>query len=215
MADGLNDFKSLMQRLGDGDVAAAEQVVDRYGKHVTRAIRRRFRSRKMRVLYGTDDCMQSVWGVLFSDVDRVARIETPEHLMVYLSKVAGNKLIDRDRQLRAKYNDVYRECDLPEPESPELREMVMGDLPASQVAAFNDEWEAHTRDLPTRQRAVLDLHRQGHTSDEIARQTDRSSRWVRHMIQQFCEMFRKKSDYNAEWSAPGQTTDIDSGDPAR
>ncbi|MGZ0173198.1 MAG: hypothetical protein ACKVHE_27020 [Planctomycetales bacterium] len=115
MIDGIDDFKSLMRRLGEGDATAAEQVVDRYGMHVTRAIRRRFRTRKMQILYGTEDCIQSVWGSIFSDVDRVARIETPEHLMQYLAKVAGNKLIDRDRKLRAQRNNVYRECDLPEP----------------------------------------------------------------------------------------------------
>ncbi|MDA1160496.1 MAG: hypothetical protein O2983_12890, partial [Planctomycetota bacterium] len=75
MNDGIEDFKSLMRRLGDGDAAAAEQVVDRYGEHVTRAIRRRFRTRKIRVLYGTEDCMQSVWGSIFSDIDSVAKID--------------------------------------------------------------------------------------------------------------------------------------------
>jgi hypothetical protein len=34
-----------------------------YDTHVARAIHRRFRTRKMRIPYGTDDCIQSVWGV--------------------------------------------------------------------------------------------------------------------------------------------------------
>jgi DNA-directed RNA polymerase specialized sigma24 family protein len=214
MVDGLDDFKSLMQRLSNGDATAAEQVVGRYGEHVTRAIRRRFRTRKMRILYETDDCLQSVWGSVFSDVDRVARIETPEHLMVYLTKVAGNKLIDRDRQLRAQSNDIYRECDLPEPDSPDQSEPAMGGLTPSQAVAFDDEWDAHTRDLSTEQRTILDLHRLGHTSDEIAVQTDRSGRWIRRVIQQFREMFRKNSDYNVERSAYREPTDRNSGDAA-
>lgn len=196
MIDGLDDFKLLMKRLGDGDVAAAEEVVDQYGEHVTRAIRRRFRTRKMRVLYETEDCMQSVWGSVFSDVERVASIQTPEHLMRYLARVAGNKLIDRDRKFRAQCNDIYRECDLPESESPGENSLIAGSLTPSQIAAFDDEWEVRTKELSTEKRTILELHRQGHTSDEIAEQTDRSGRGIRRVIQQCRDIFKRNSTYD-------------------
>lgn len=197
MVDGMDDFKSLMRRLGEGDASAAELVVDRYGAHVTRAIRRRFRTRKMRILYGTEDCMQSVWGSIFSDVDRVAKIETPEHLMQYLARVAGNKLIDRDRKLRAQCNDVYRECDLPEADGPEQSALATGDLTPSQAIAIDDEWDVRTKGLSTEKRTIMDLHRQGHTSDEIAEKTDRSARGIRRVIQQCRDIFRRDSDRDA------------------
>jgi len=197
MVDATDDFKSLMRRLGEGDASAAELVVDRYGAHVTRAIRRRFRTRKMRVLYGTEDCMQSVWGSIFSDVDRVAKIETPEHLMQYLAKVAGNKLIDRDRKLRAQCNDVYRECDLPDAEGPGQSALATGDLTPSQAVAIDDEWDVRTKGLSTEKRTILELHRQGHTSDEIAEKTDRSGRGIRRVIQQFRDMLKRNSDRDA------------------
>lgn len=198
MIDGLEDFKVLMKRLGDGDATAAQLVVDRYGLHVTRAIRRRFRTRKMRVLYGTEDCMQSVWGSIFSDVNRVSKIETPQHLMQYLAKVAGNKLIDRDRNLRAQCNDVYRECGLPDTASPDHGAMANNDLTPSQAVAIDDEWEVRTKGLSTEKRTILNLHRQGHTSDEIAEQTDRSGRGIRRVIQQFRDMFIRNSAYRAD-----------------
>jgi DNA-directed RNA polymerase specialized sigma24 family protein len=197
MIDGLDDFKLLMKRLGDGDVAAAEEVVDQYGVHVTRAIRRRFRTRKMRVLYETEDCMQSVWGSVFSDVEHVAKIQTPEHLMRYLAKVAGNKLIDRDRKFRAQCHDIYRECNLPEPESPGASALAADSLTPSQIVAFDDEWEVRTKGLSTENRTILELHRQGHTSDEIAKQTDRSGRGIRRVIQQCRDMFKRNSAYDA------------------
>lgn len=197
MIDGMDDFSSLMRRLGEGDTTAAELVVDRYGAHVTRAIRRRFRTRKMRILYGTEDCMQSVWGSFFSDIDRVAKIKTPEHLMQYLAKVAGNKLIDRDRKLRAQCNDVYRECDLPEADGPEQSALATGDLTPSQAVAIDDEWDVRTKGLSTEKRTILELHRQGHTSDEIAEKTGRSGRGIRRVIQQFRDMFKRNSDRDA------------------
>lgn len=200
MIDGIDDFKSLMRRLGAGDASAAEQVVDRYGCHITRAIRRRFRSRKMQVLYGTEDCMQSVWGSIFSDIDRVSKIETPEHLMQYLAKVAGNKLIDRERKLRAQYNDVYRECDLPETDQPGQSALTSGEPTPSQAVAIDDEWEVRTRGLSTENRTILELHRQGHTSDEIAEKTELSGRGIRRVIQRFRELFKRKSDLEARRS---------------
>lgn len=216
MIDGIDDFKSLMRRLGEGDASAAEQVVDRYGAHVTRAIRRRFRTRKMRVLYGTEDCIQSVWGSIFSDVERVAKIDTPEHLMQYLAKVAGNKLIDRDRKLRAQCNDVYRECDLPEPGSAGQSALTSGDLTPSQAVAIDDEWNVRTKGLSTEKRTILDLHRQGHTSDEIAEKTDRSGRGIRRVIQQFREMFNRNSYFDTGRSDFRKPSGDDSnGDGAR
>ncbi len=216
MNDGIEDFKSLMRRLGDGDAAAAEQVVDRYGEHVTRAIRRRFRTRKMRVLYGTEDCMQSVWGSIFSDIDRVAKIDTPEHLMLYLAKVAGNKLIDRDRKQRAQCNDIYRECDLPESKANGQGGLTSGDLTPSQVAAIDDEWIVRTKGLSTEKRTILELHRQGYTSDEVAAKTGRSSRGIRRVIQQLREMFGNDSDPDAKRSDRHKPSeDRSNGDASR
>ena len=198
MKDGIEDFKSLMRRL------------DRYGGHVTRAIRRRFRTRKMRVLYGTEDCMQSVWGSIFSDIDRVAKIDTPEHLMQYLAKVAGNKLIDRDRKQRAQCNDIYRECDLPESAVNGQNGLLSSDLTPSQAVAIDDEWNVRTKGLPTEKRTILELHRQGHTSDEIAAKTDRSSRGIRRVIQQLREMFGNDSDADAKRSDRRKPSEGDS-----
>ena len=89
MIDKQDHFRELLDRLQDGDVTAAEELVDRYGPHICRAIRRRFRSRKMRILYSTEDCLQSV----FAQMDRIAKLESPEHLMRYLTRVACNKLV--------------------------------------------------------------------------------------------------------------------------
>lgn len=212
MVDRQDDFKALMQRLGAGDRTAAAQVVERYGEHITRAIRRRFRTRKMRVLYATEDCMQSVWGSIFSDLDRLAKIESSEHLMKHLVTVAGNKLIDRDRKLRARCNDVYRECDLPDVDSPDQSALTASDLTPSQVVAIDDEWEVRTRGLSPEQRTVLELHRQGHTSEEIAAKTEFSGRGVRRIIQQFREMFTRNSDFSEDLPANHRSSDDGPGD---
>lgn len=194
MIDGIDDFKSLMQRLGAGDKTAAEQIVNRYGDHLTHAIKRRLRSQKLRVRYATEDCLQSVWKSMLLNIDQVARIQTPEHLKNYLANAASNKLIDRDRQSKAQRNDVFRERYLPEPDSPGHDVLAVQDPTPSQIIAVDDEWEVLTKDVSADVKEILELSRQGYTSDEIAKKTNRKPRGIRKAIQKFRELVQRASD---------------------
>jgi DNA-directed RNA polymerase specialized sigma24 family protein len=185
------EFQRLLDRLKSGDVMAAEELVKKYGPHVVKAIQRRARSNKMRILYSTEDCMQSVWGSIFADRDKMADIQSPEHMVRYLARVAFNKLIDQDRHLRAHKNDVYRECPLPGEDTQDRFGLVDQDLSPSHKVAIEDEWEHQTRGLSSAKKTILDLHRKGHTSEEIAAHTEYSGRGIRRIIQQFTEMFRR------------------------
>jgi DNA-directed RNA polymerase specialized sigma24 family protein len=69
----LTDFDVLMSRLISGDTDAPRELVDRYGPHIVRSIRRRFRTHRMRTLYATEDCLQSVWASIFSDLERLQK----------------------------------------------------------------------------------------------------------------------------------------------
>lgn len=191
MIDRNADFRLLIHRLKIGDTSAADELVNVYGPHVSRAIRRRFRRQKMRVLYNTDDCLQSVWGSVFADPDRLDRIESPQHLTKYLAKIAANKLIDEDRRLRAQKNDIYRECALPGSDTADRFGLANDDPTPSQQVANEDEFQERTKELPTRQRTVLELNRQGYTSEEIAEQTEYSGRGIRRIIEKFGKIFGK------------------------
>jgi hypothetical protein len=85
--------------------------------------------------------------------------------------------------------------------------LATGDLTPSQAVAIEDEWEVRTKGLSTERRTIIELHRQGHTSDEIAKQTDRSGRGIRRVIQQFRDMFRRNSGFESEQSEFRKPTD--------
>ena len=189
MIDSRESFRSLLEKVNRGDAGAAEQLVHSYGPHVVRAIRRRIRSRKMKVLYNTDDCMQSMWGSVFAERERIAKLESPDHLVKYLARVACNKLVDQDRHLRAQRNDVYRECALPGTETGDRFGLAAGDPTPSQQVAVQDEWEHKTSGLSSEKRTILELHRQGHSSEEIAAQMECSGRGIRRILQRFRELF--------------------------
>ena len=189
MIDKQAYFQDLLDRLQDGDVTAAEELVDQYGPHICRAIRRRFRSRKMRILYSTEDCLQSVWQSVFAQMERISQLESPEHLMRYLTRIACNKLIDQDRHLRAQRNDIDRECALANSQTADRHRLVdPGPSPSAQVAV-QDEWDQKTQGLSSDKRTILELRISGHTSEEIAEQTSRSGRAVRRMLSQLGEIF--------------------------
>jgi DNA-directed RNA polymerase specialized sigma24 family protein len=191
MGQPSEDFKNLLQRLGEGDATAAEELVGRFGPHIVRSIRRRFRHRKLRILYSTEDCMQSVWGSVFCNMDKLAQMESPEHLMHYLAKVACNKIVDQDRHLRAQRNDVDRECALPGSQTADRFGLESpGPTPSAQVAA-KDEWEHKTKGLSSEKRTILELRAMGHTSEEIAEQTKYSGRGIRRILDQLGGLFTR------------------------
>ncbi|MBC8290489.1 MAG: sigma-70 family RNA polymerase sigma factor [Planctomycetes bacterium] len=189
MIDKQAHFKELLERLRAGDVSAADELVERYGPHICRAIRRRFRSRKLRILYSTEDCLQSVWQSVFGQMDRIAELESPEHLMRYLTRVACNKLVDQNRHLHAQRNDVDREFSLANSHTADQHKLVdPGPSPSAQ-AAVQDEWDQKTQGLSSEKRTILEMSARGHTSEEIAEQTSYSGRGIRRVLSQLGELF--------------------------
>lgn len=193
MADRREEFRELLGRLQSGDESAAEQIVNQYGPHLINAIRRRVRSRRVRLVYSTEDCLQSVWGSIFANRDRVGEMESPEHLMRFLARVATNKLIDKQRQVAGRNQDRGDMVPLPGTETADRFQLATNDPTPSAVLSLEEEWELQTRGLPEEKRTILELRRQGHTSEEIAARTDYSERGVRYVLKQFRDMFAERS----------------------
>ncbi|MBI1311053.1 sigma-70 family RNA polymerase sigma factor [bacterium] len=180
MQSRLADFDTLILRLTNGDKDAPRELVERFGPHIIRAIRRRFRTQKMRTLYETEDCLQSVWASIFSDLERLRELESPQQLVNYLATVAANKLVDNNRRHSSQKNNVGLETSV-ESEA-DAFEMEAADPSPSQMAAARDEWDHQTKKLTNREKTVLSLHLAGHSSGEIAQQMDVTSRGIRQMI---------------------------------
>ncbi len=175
-----SDFDVLMKRLLAGDEDAPQELVDRYGPHIIRSIRRRFRTQRMRTLYATEDCMQSVWASIFSDLVRLKKLESPQQLVNYLATVASNKLVDNNRRHSSQKNNVGLEKSVDQ--QSESFGVEADDPSPSQMAAARDEWEHQTAKLSQREKTVLSMHLEGHSSNEIAETIHVTGRGVRHII---------------------------------
>lgn len=189
MGDRREEFRELLDRLKAGDELAAEQIVDQYGPHLVNAIRRRVRTRRVQLVYSTEDCLQSVWGSIFANRERVVEMESPQHLMRFLARVATNKLIDKQRQVSGRNQDRGDVIPLPGDETDDRFQLATKEPTPSAVVSLEEEWELRTRGLSDEKRTILELRRQGHTSEEIAARTEYSERGVRYVLKQFRDMF--------------------------
>lgn len=191
MIDSHVHFQKLLDRLQTGDVTAAEELVEHYGPHICRAIRRRCRTRKLQILYSTEDCLQSVWQAVFVQMDRLAHCTSPEHLLRYLTRIASNKLIDRNRNLCSQRNDIGRERPLFDSGFDECHRLAdPGSSPSVQVAA-RDEWEQKTQGLSTERRDILQLKASGLSTQEIAEKRGCSGRTIRRVLRELKDLFSR------------------------
>ena len=104
----------LLDRLCDGDAAAAERVFVEFEPYLRKAIRRQLRGR-LRHKFDSADILQSVWVDLLRGFrERGWRFADADQLRGFLFVATRNRLIDRSR----KYQNASREESLGEDERP-------------------------------------------------------------------------------------------------
>jgi RNA polymerase sigma-70 factor (ECF subfamily) len=183
MSDGPNEFNDLMRRLREGDEGAARELLDRYGEHILRVVRRKL-NKKLRSKFDSVDFVQAVWASFFADVPRTPAFDHPQALVAFLVTLAQNKVIDavRQRMQTQKYN-VNREFALDGSVAPEAAGLVAREPTPSQVAVANDEWRRLLADLPALYQRMLVLLREGHTQKSVARELDVNEKTIRRWLE--------------------------------
>ncbi len=93
-----DSLDELIDRLNQGDVAAAERAFVAYEPYLRMAVRRRL-SGPLRTQIDSLDVVQSVWAdVLAGFRDSGWQFHDRSHLRAFLVKAARHRLIDRRRQ---------------------------------------------------------------------------------------------------------------------
>jgi RNA polymerase sigma-70 factor (ECF subfamily) len=179
MAD-TNEFAELMHRLRGGSEEAARELLDRYGQHILRVVRRKL-SRELRSKFDSVDFVQAVWASFFADVPRRQGIDHPKALLAFLVTLAQNKVVDAVRQrMQTNRYSVNRERAL----DPTL---AAREPSPSQVAIANDEWRHLLADLPDHYQRMLVLLREGHSQKDIAREIGVNEKTVRRVLEKLNE----------------------------
>src|SRR5262249_19172588 len=146
---------------------AAQELLDRYGNHILRIVRRRL-SRDLRSKFDSVDFVQAVWASFFADDPRERQFDCPDALIAFLVTIAQNKVISTVRKhLMTRRHNVNRERRFDNPTI--LDELAPGREPTpSQVAIANDEWRRMLTDLPANYQRILVLLREGRSHKDIA-----------------------------------------------
>jgi RNA polymerase sigma-70 factor (ECF subfamily) len=175
----LDSLDALLERLNDGDPAAAEQAFVAYEPYLRKVVRRLLPV-ELRSKFDSIDVVQSVYGdVLTAFRGGAARFASAAQLRAFLIRATRNRFIDRMRQHRTA---AGLERPLAELES---RYLPISRQPQpSEAAAAQELWEQLLALCPPQHHRLLQLRRRGATIAEIARQVGMHEGSVRRVLRE-------------------------------
>jgi RNA polymerase sigma-70 factor (ECF subfamily) len=182
MAEKKDTFQDLLQRARDCCDESARELVDRYGPHILRVVRRRL-NKRLRSKFDSVDFVQAVWASFFALPIGKYHFERPEQLVEFLVGLARNKVVDavRQRLVTQKYN-VERELPLFDSAVKDGLDLAARGPTASQVAMAKEEWERVKDVQRTRDQRILDSLGTGLNLQEIAHEIGVSEKTVRRVL---------------------------------
>ena len=187
MPDELDDFQVLLQRVCDGSEEAAWELVEKYGDHIRRAVRRSLDAR-LRSKFDSLDFVQLVWSSFFRARGRAQRFNHPGELVAFLRTMARNKVgMETRRRLNTEKLNVGRERSLDAlPDRDSLVPASREDTPVA-AAIAREQWNRILQDHPEHYQEVIRMRLQGHTCCGIADSLGLSERTVRRFLKKLCK----------------------------
>jgi RNA polymerase sigma-70 factor (ECF subfamily) len=167
----------LIERLNDGDVAAAEQAFLSFEPYLRMAVRRRL-SKSLRSKLDSVDIVQSVWADLLVHFRKAGwRFNDRSHLRAFLLRVVQNRLTDRRRQ---HHRALEREESIGASSASELPSSRQPR--PSEIAQGNELWKRMLEGCPPAHRQILILKRQGLPLADIASRTGLHEGSIRRIL---------------------------------
>lgn len=178
MADYRADFAELMQRVTTGSEGASRQLIERYGAHIIRIIRRKLH-RSLRPKFDSADFVQAVWASFFALPLGKYQFDRSEALVAFLMALARNKVVEAVRQrLQSQKFNVNRERALADVTDA----LVAREPSAEQIAIAREEWDRLLQDQPAHYQEILIALRDGDTQQDIAGRLGVNERTVRRVL---------------------------------
>ena len=181
------EFQSLIAEVRAGSQDAAWKLIELYGPHIQRAVRRQLHA-SMRSKFDSVDFVQAVWASFFTSRTKAAQFDTPEGLMGFLASMARNKVVDefRRRVCTQKYGGQHEhtfdeQSDVAKRVQPHYR-----DTP-SQIAVARERWNRMLENQPEHYRQIILLRYHGDTCEQIATKVGMHERSVRKVLDKLFE----------------------------
>jgi RNA polymerase sigma-70 factor (ECF subfamily) len=155
-------IENLLDLLGSGDLAAAEEAFRRFEPYLRKVVRRSL-APGLRAKFDSEDVVQSVWATLLAGFREAGwRFPSVDHLRAFLVKATRNRFLDR---VRRHGRSARREQPLAELE-PEEQPLAPEPRP-SQLAQREELWQQILDLCPPEHRELVRLKRDGLSLAEI------------------------------------------------
>jgi RNA polymerase sigma factor (sigma-70 family) len=166
----------LLERLNQGDIAAAEQVVVSYEPYLRLVVRRSL-SRRLRAKFDSVDVVQSVWVHLLHGLRKASwQFADKAQLLAFLVTVTRRRLVSRVRHHQSA-------LDREQPAGEPLDALPIPHEPQpSELAQAKELWEKMLSLSSPEHHEVLRLRRQGLVLTEIAARTGMHEGSVRRIL---------------------------------
>ena len=182
MSNENSAFRKVIERVCAGSDEATWELIDTYGPHIQRVVRRKL-NQKLRSKFDSLDFVQMVWASFFAEREKMAGFTEPDDLIRYLAKIAQRKLLQESRRcLRGQKHNLGRERALIEETEDETTYVRKSNTP-SQIVMAKDRLEVMMRSRSDRDRQVVELRMQGLTFVEIGERLSINERTAREVIE--------------------------------
>ena len=183
MPEQPKSLSELLERARQDSEGSAQEIVERYGPYILRAVRRRL-NKKLRSKFDSVDFVQAVWASFFAlPADRL-QFERPQQLVDFLMGLARNKVVDAVRQrLETQKYDVNRELPLYDSTAVDVREVKARGPTASQVAIAKEEWQRAQDSAVPREERIVNWIQRGQSLESIAREIGVSVKTIRRVLE--------------------------------
>jgi RNA polymerase sigma factor (sigma-70 family) len=172
-----DSLEGLLEKLRQGDAAAATQLFLAYEPYLRLVVRRQI-SAALRAKFDSADVVQSVWASVLQGFRQGSwHFRDAEHLRAFLVKATRNRFLDRVRQHLRELEHEQRLVDEDDgglPPSPHPR--------PGEVAQAEELWQRLLGLCPAAHVEVLHLKRQGLPLAEIAARTGLHEGSVRRIL---------------------------------
>lgn len=189
MTESTEEFAVLMQRLREGSEDAARELLERYGDHVIRAVRRRLH-KSLRTRFDSQDFTQAVWASFFGSRDLLSQLGGPDDLVALLVQVANHKVADGYRRHLKLSPDSPLRKETRLGGSQDAWEKVAAKLPTPSETAVGNEVQDQLRELlPLHYQRMIKLRSDGATYAEIAAELGVDKGTVNRILSRLKEQF--------------------------
>jgi len=183
MPEQAKTLSELLERARQDSEGSAQEIVERYGSYILRAVRRRL-NKKLRSKFDSVDFVQAVWASFFAlPADRL-QFDRPQQLVDFLMGLARNKVVDAVRQrLETQKYDINRELPLYDSTAVDAREVKARGPTASQVAIAKEEWQRAQDSAVPREERIVNWIQRGQSLESIAREIGVSVKTIRRVLE--------------------------------